>query len=673
MKTQRWSFLTVFMRKFANLPTIPFFAQKNPSDTTLHARAVKARETIHILKSAKLVDIIGDKTDNFADNVFLTVFTQFRLKYNLLLITQDNDLAQDIKNIAKSRAVNTTNRIVVRRINKRGFLSPFHQDGQAPKQSSPGNSGRPNNGRPISPSKRFSPGNGANRNTVPEEERFAYTTSVTPVTGALPVSNIPVEGDMVTAERSGQRKMIKLVKEGPSGGEGTIYFTDMPDIVAKIYKRDKLDRSKYEKIKLMLTKNIEYEGICFPIACVYNQKQEFVGILMKKAQGKELQKCVFIPQLLKKNFPDWKRNQTVELCVTILKKIKYLHDRNIILGDINPNNILVVSSKEVYFVDTDSYQIEGYPCPVGTINFTAPEIQRKRYNKFLRTLGNERFAVATLLFMIMLPGKPPYSLQGGENQIDNIINMDFAYASGEKSNGKAPEGVWRFCWSHLPRYLKDDLYETFRKGGAHSTEQTRYSTGDWLQKFLRYQSLLDDGKLAAQDPMSLELFPTKLKKNPNDTYIKCKLCHKEVKEDWTEGGYCRECLNTGETYQCAGCGCKMTYSNYQKLIRKSKKHELCKNCNDKKNEVFTRVRCGNCRENFTITFGEKDFYDGKGFQLPKKCPSCRGNQGYNNSAGRSPHRPPDSPRPRRSPDNISPSPRSPGGNVPPRTGNYPPA
>ena len=52
---------------------------------------------------------------------------------------------------------------------------------------------------------------------------------------------------------------------------------------------------------------------------------------------------IFIPQLLKKYFPDWKKKDTVQLCLTILKKFKYLHDRNIILGDIN------YESKESYF------------------------------------------------------------------------------------------------------------------------------------------------------------------------------------------------------------------------------------------------------------------------------------------------------------------------------------
>ena len=294
-----------------------------------------------------------------------------------------------------------------------------------------------------------------------------------------------------------------------------------------------------------------------------------------------------------------------------------------ILGDINPNNILVESPTEVYFVDTDSYQIEGFPCPVGTINFTAPEIQRKKFDTFLRTLGNERFAVATLLFMIMLPGKPPYSLQGGENQIDNIINGDFAYASGSRSTGKAPEGMWRYCWSHLPRYLKDDFYETFRKGEPHSTEKTRYSTGDWLGKFEYYLELLKTGKMVSQDEMAMELFPTRLKKNKNATYVKCRLCGNEVEEDRTEQGICQNCLNSGEKYRCASCGCEMIYTNRQRYIRKSRRYETCKSCFDKRNTVYRRIRCTECGTMFDFTYGDKEFYDSKHYELPKKCKSCR--------------------------------------------------
>ena len=98
---------------------------------------------------------------------------------------------------------------------------------------------------------------------------------------------------------------------------------------------------------------------------------------------------------------------------------------NIIIGDINPLNILVKSPTEVYFVDTDSYQVENYPCPVGTIEFTPPELQGKNYETFLRSFENEYFAIATLVFMILLPGKSPYTQQGGGDPAANIRAMEF--------------------------------------------------------------------------------------------------------------------------------------------------------------------------------------------------------------------------------------------------------
>ena len=598
------------VKKFADDPNLCI----RKGDPELNRRAKAALSNIGKMQRAKLVAVFGDKNDNFADNVFQTVFTQFRLKYNLMLITQDKNLASDIISISKSKAVNSSHRILVERINRYGFLSIFHF-------------GDPHSDSPMSipVAKKVV--------EIPDEERFAFATSVRHVSGEMTPSSVPGEGDQVTAQREENRVVVKLEKSIASGGEGAIFTTDIPNVVAKIYKPEKIDRAKYEKLKLMLTKSIDCEGVCFPLAIVYNQQNEFVGYLMKKAQGKELQKSVFIPQLLKKNFPNWKKNDTVTLCITILSKLQYLHDRNIILGDINPNNILVVSPKEVYFVDTDSYQIEGFPCPVGTINFTAPEIQRKKFDTFLRTIGNERFAVATLLFMIMLPGKPPYSMQGGENQIDNIINGDFAYASGTRSTGKAPDGMWRFCWSHLPRYLKDDFYETFRKDGEHSTEKTRYSTGDWLKKFEYYLELLNSGKLAAQDSMSVELFPTRLKKNKNTTYIRCKICGNEVDEERTEQGICQDCLKRGEIYHCARCGCEMVYTNYQKYIKRTQRYEICKDCLNKKNMVYTTIRCSECGNYFPITYGEKEFFEKKGFPLPKKCKHCRSRKTYSQFSG----------------------------------------
>ena len=227
--------------------------------------------------------------------------------------------------------------------------------------------------------------------------------------------------------------------------------------------------------------------------------------------------------------------------------------------------------------------------------------------------------------MIMLPGKPPYSLQGGENQIDNIINGDFAYASGERSTGKAPEGMWRFCWSHMPRYLKDDFYETFRKEGEHHAEDKRFSTDDWLDKFKYYLKLLKDGTLQNNDEMSIDIFPTRLKRNKNANYINCKLCGKEVDEERTQQGICNECLyHKGEIYHCENCGKELLYTNFQKLIKQSNKHRLCDDCFKQMNSVYCTVTCSVCGQQFNLTYGDKAYYDSKGYTFPpKKCKNCR--------------------------------------------------
>ena len=250
-------------------------------DIGLQQRAVNAKKSVVRLQKAGLIQIFGDPNDNFADNVFQTVFTQYRMKYNLMLITQDKNLASDIFNISKSKSVNTKNRILVERINPNGTLS-IHSLGTSQDEDS------------------HSVPRPADSN-IPDEERFAFARTVTKVSGSLSVSYIPKVSDEVIAMRNGQERHIQLVKEGPSGGEGTIYETSINGYVAKIYKKEKIDKAKHEKLKLMLTRDIDCKGVCFPIAVLYNTRKEFVGYLMPKAKGKELQKCVFIPQLLKKN------------------------------------------------------------------------------------------------------------------------------------------------------------------------------------------------------------------------------------------------------------------------------------------------------------------------------------------------------------------------------------
>lgn len=605
-----WMNIIPLLRQYQAKIIIPLRAieelEKHSKNTEKTELATNSRNTLKLLQqliNAGFVEIRGEKTDNFVDNVFQVVFTKFRMTNKLLLITQDNNLAKDILALNGNKSVKA-NPVNVKRINQYGFLSGFYWDENAER----GERSKPQ----IT--------NYANEEScVDPDSVFRVCKSVTTLEDVpMRVSYIPREEDIVYTPRGS----IRLLKEVAAGGEGIIYTTDTP-YVAKIYKKENNTKRKYEKIKLMLTKPIDCEGVCSPIEALYNSSKEFVGYLMPKASGKELQKSIFIKPLFIKNFPSWKKRDTVELCITIMEKIKYLHDRNIIMGDINPANILVVSPKEVYFVDTDSYQIEDFPCPVGTNNYTAPEIQRKHFSDFLRTIGNENFAVATLLFMIMLPGKPPYSQQGGEDPIANIIKMDFSYPFGESSNKKTPDGPWRYIWSHLTYDLKNAFYNTFRCDGENSTECKRLTVDDWLPIFRHYLELLDSGKFGKQDEMSEDLFPTRHKKNPKVVYATCKLCGNEVAENQCQNGICRDCLKKGDVYKCKKCGKEILFSNYQKYVKNAKKHDICSECFEYGYQVRMTPCCVDCGRSFEITNSQYDFFKGKGFDIPKRCPSCR--------------------------------------------------
>ena len=178
------------VKKFADNPDLCL----RKKDPTLNQRAKKVLNNIDILQKKRLVEIFGDPDDLYiADNVFQTVFTKYRLKYNLMLITHDRNLASDILMIGKSKAVSTTNQILVERINKYGYLSIFSLDET---QRPPNLYSRSNRITKKQPS-------------IPEEACFTSTTSVRKVSGKMTVTSVPSAGSILSAERNGIQRQIQ--------------------------------------------------------------------------------------------------------------------------------------------------------------------------------------------------------------------------------------------------------------------------------------------------------------------------------------------------------------------------------------------------------------------------------------------------------------------------------
>ena len=468
----------------------------------------------------KILEIYQDPDDPFQDQAILAMFMKYRTKFNLAMITQDRNFARDIEDLNDQGSVKSSKIIKVFYLDREGKLQPWVK---GVKQHELDRKKRETAATPTSDSSK----------TQEKIHRLPLGTKVeTGLDIEIPVSHFPKEGESVLTGKFGE---LTLVKEIGSGGEGSVFLTSN-GMICKVYTQ--ITKARIEKLKLMLKIPFEKKGICWPKDFATNSQGEYIGYVMEKAEGKVMQTSMFHKKLLQKNFPHWTRSSLVELAITILDKIQYLHERNIIIGDINPFNIMIKDSNDVYFVDTDSYQIVNYPCPVGTINFTPPETQGMRYHEYLRTFKHEYFAVATLVFMILMPGKTPYAQQGGGTPGEDIKKMEFPYPFGDY-RGNAPDGAWRYIWSHFTYAMKKRFFQVF-------SENNRLTTVEWISALEEYRRRIHSGH--SND----EIWPTSNKIADDDAaHVTCSKCnspfimHINKKSDLDASGksyICNSCL-----------------------------------------------------------------------------------------------------------------------------------
>lgn len=425
---------------------------KRPHPTNPDAQELARKAVGRINKAAAkgIIESVGDKFDaqtpkqhGTADGVIFSRVSQILMRKNVLVLTRDRGLASQLQSLAQHQNYAVKDLMIV------GHIAS-HTKPSRPAAKTSGFSvtspPRPTYTNPLQPagnpfkvSVKIEP-NLDNRITIREELR---------------------EGSSLKTE-SGQS--VILGKKLAEGGEGSVYEIKDSPFVCKIYHTTAnnyhLTEGRKRKIELMLTRTISDALICYPRSAVCDSTGTFRGFTMPKATGEPLGRGLFHPSFVKTH-PQWNRKHSTQLALTILRKIEKLHLLNILIGDINPLNILVKDENTVYFVDCDSYQVEGFPCPVGTPAFTAPDIQGRDFKTLLRTKEHELFAVATLLFMIFMPGQNPYACVGGEGVAQNIKAGHFPYPFGEKGSDRIPEGPCKYAWSHLSYKIKKAFTQCF--------------------------------------------------------------------------------------------------------------------------------------------------------------------------------------------------------------------
>ena len=525
-----------------------------------------------------ILDLRGDEGDCFPDQLFLSLFARFLTQYDLCLITQDKKLASDLRGLAGLGSVQRKRSLEVFGISRDGDRLVSHEE----------------------PRRAFF--------EVPGDPVFPLATKCVASPPPQRVSSrSPGPQDPLAGDRLGS---VRLVEPLGEGGEGTCWATE-GGLVCKLYRPDRIGGILEAKMRLLVEGGCRTPRLCWPRDLVRDQEGRFVGILMDRAEGVDLQRALFVKPLLEKTFPHWTRRNLVGLALDVVEKVRELHRRNVLLGDLNPRNILVDPQGQAWFVDLDSCQVAGYPCPVGTPTFTPPEIQGRDFKTFLRTPEQEQFALATLVFMILLPGKPPYSQQGGSSPEENIRLGNFPYAVGEKRSGAVPRGPWRNLFSHLPWALKDAFEGVFNRGD-------RYSADRWEDLLRRYHQGLEAGWFCD------DLFP-RGPKILDPVATRCPSCGQEF---WVSAPTLEQRIVQGKDCFCEDCRqdvlvacdqCDQTFPMPRFLLadlQKKGRPLYCPHC-----RTPERLRCSRCGGVYkTASFMAKKVHEGVWQPL---CPECR--------------------------------------------------
>lgn len=290
------------------------------------------------------------------------------------------------------------------------------------------------------------------------------------------------------------------------GGEAAVYdVPQYPNVVVKLYHPDVLAKrcnSLHTKIEAMIANPglahfKQHPGVAWPRFSVFDQQKQWRGYAMKKASGVRMTVLAHA-MAYREHFPNLDRPALVAYLLELLDIVLNLHAAGVRVGDYNPANFLCdPQNGTLTLIDCDSWQVQTkervFACPVAAPDMLPPEMLGINLAQVPRTLESEYFSLAILLFKVLMLGRHPFDVVGGESPVENIRRGYFPYGIG---GGGIPKGAWFNIWSHLPYKLKAQLVYTFREGSKAPGERT--AVPRWIELFKLYQREMARGWHAAE-------------------------------------------------------------------------------------------------------------------------------------------------------------------------------
>jgi DNA-binding helix-hairpin-helix protein with protein kinase domain len=250
-----------------------------------------------------------------------------------------------------------------------------------------------------------------------------------------------------------QSEIVRLGRLIGTGAEGEVYeIQDNSDLVAKVY-HEPPPKEKAEKLVALSRLGNErlFNLSAWPVSTLRDAPDgEVVGFVMKKISQAEEVHALHSPKSRLQKFPEASWAFLIYVAANIARAVAAVHEHGLVIGDLNPKNILVTRKATVYLLDVDSFQVSAdgktYRCEGGFPEYTPPELQGVAFRDLDRAQEHDCFGVAAVIFQLLFMGRHPFSgryLDAGEMPLERAIReRRFAYgADAEGRKMRQPPGT----------------------------------------------------------------------------------------------------------------------------------------------------------------------------------------------------------------------------------------
>lgn len=199
-----------------------------------------------------------------------------------------------------------------------------------------------------------------------------------------------------------------LGKKLGQGGEGDVYIVENnPLICLKVFFENKrLQKQKKVEALIRISPPVgSCFSVCWPLAAVVNEKNEWVGYVMPLIQNTtnlyELTLNQMNPAVrptVKQKFARTETQTLLKVACNLTIAVAKVHETGAVFGDLKPQNILVSDTGQIHLLDIDSIQIGSFTNEVRSMEYKPKE--HTNFNGLLDPSW-DRFSLAVIIYELL--------------------------------------------------------------------------------------------------------------------------------------------------------------------------------------------------------------------------------------------------------------------------------